>query len=173
MELPAPPIVQISDLPSPRQRFEDLGCIQPQGIALLPTNLESADKISAFRQAPEAATVAKLLTQVGLPPSNLWTKEERPGYIQNNAFEWVAPTLFISATLLAENPACVSVALGVISNYTSDFLRGIPGTKNNKVKLEIVVEPTEGGLCKRVRFEGPPDQLNNLTELVRSVLREG
>ena len=172
MDLPAPPTVQTSELANPRQRFQDLGCIQPQGIALLPTNLDSADSIGNFRQAPEAATVAKLLTQAGLPPSDLWTREERPGYIQNNAFEWIAPTLFISAALLYENPACVAVALGVISNYVTDFLPGIPGDKNNKVKLEVVAEPTEGGVCKRVRYEGPADQLNTLTEIVRSVLRE-
>lgn len=172
MDSPAPPTIRTSHLPNPRARLRDLGCIQPGGIALLPTNLESAESITDFRQAPEAATVAKLLTQAGLPPSDLWTREQRPGYIQNNAFEWIAPTLFISAALLTENPASVSVALGVIANYATDFLRGIPGGKNNKVKLEVVAEPSEHGVCKRFQYEGPPDQLNALPEVIGSVLRE-
>ena len=171
MNSSAPPTVQTSDLPNPRQRFQDLGCIQPQGIALLPANFETADNIETFLQAPEAATVAKLLTQAGLPPSDLWNSEDRPAYIQNNAFEWIAPTIFASATLLTENPDCISVALGVISDYVTEFLRGIPGDKN-RVKLEIVAEPTEGGVCKRFKYDGPAEQLHNLPEIIRSGLCE-
>lgn len=159
-----------SDLPNPRQRLQELGCIQPQGLALLPANLDTADSIGHLVQAPEAATVAKLVTQAGLPPSDLWTKEDRPPYIQHNAFEWVGPALFIPAALLAQNPACVSIAVGVIANYVTDFLRGVAGDK--KVTLDIVVEPTEAGPCKRVRYEGPPEQLTVMSEIVASVLRE-
>jgi hypothetical protein len=73
----------------------------------------------------------------------------------------------VSASLLSQNPHVISVALGVVSNYLTDWFKGIPGSK--KVRLDVVVEQTEGQTYKRIHYEGDPEGLNELARIVREV----
>lgn len=95
-------------------------------------------------------TIRTLWKQNGIAETKI-EDGEKILYIQENAFDWIAPTIFISTGLLSLNPHIISVALGVISNYPTDWFRGIPESK--KVKIYIVVE-TMSGVYKRVRYEG-------------------
>ena len=68
--------------------------------------------------------------------------QEKFPCIHENAFEWIVPTIFISSFLLSQNPHSISVVLGVISNYLTDWLKGIPS--NKEVKLDIIEETRTG-----------------------------
>lgn len=160
----------ISDYLNVGKKMADLGCLYPNGLALLPANFESATSITDFRQVSEAATVKTLFRSAGLPLDEIVEKDQKPPYIQNNAFEWVAPTLFISAALLSENQNYISVALGVISNYATDFFKGMSGKKC--IKLDIVVERTKTKTCKRISYEGDAEGLKNLPDVIREVSSE-
>jgi hypothetical protein len=153
----------ITDYISVHQRAADLGCAVPQGIALLPMNFDSATARADFLQRSEAATVRTLFRSHNLPIGELLPASERPPYIQNNGFEWLAPTLFISSSLMTENQAAVSVALNVLSGYILDFLKGMLGTK--AVKLDIVVEKRGNRSCKKISYEGDVIGLNTLLTL--------
>ncbi|QYJ91142.1 hypothetical protein [Shewanella halotolerans] len=160
----------ISEYIDVRQRINDLGCLNPTGLALLPSNFEAASDISTFRQVSESATVKTLLRTSNVPLDELFSKEQRFPYIQNNAFEWVAPTLFVSVGLLSQNSSYLSLALSVIANYATDFFKGMSG--ENEVKMDIVVERTKSKVCKKVTYKGPPEGLKDLPEVIRAASDE-
>lgn len=153
-----------------RQKINDLGCFSPAGLALLPSNFDTALNISNFLQVAESATVRTLLRTANIPLEELVNKEHRSPYIQNNSFEWVAPTLFVSVGVLSQNSSYLSVALSVIANYATDFFKGMNGT--NEVRMEIVVERSKSKVCKKITYKGPPEGLKNLPEIVKAASDE-
>jgi len=160
----------VSDYVSVSEKIAELGCRDPAGLALLPANFESASSISEFRQVSEAATVKTLFKGAGIPHGDIVRKDQRPPYVQNNAFEWVAPTLFISAAFYSQNQHYVSVALSVIANYATDFFKGM--TAKNQVKLDVVVERTKTKTCKKISYQGDVEGLKALPDLIREVADE-
>ncbi len=156
----------ITEFPSVEQRTKDLECTYPTGFALLPINFESAGTVADFRNVAEAATVKTLLRSAGLPHEDIVERAARPPYLQNNDNEWMAPTLFISGLIMSESPHLVAIALGAIANYLTDFFRGLTGEKS--VKMNIVVENPIDRSCKKVTYEGPPEGLKELPEIIRS-----
>ena len=53
----------------------------------------------------------------------------------------------MGGALLTSDPNVISVALGVLSNYLTDFFQGMSGDKT--VKLDVVIEKTADATCKR------------------------
>ncbi len=162
--------INIDEYTSVRERLEELGCPEPDGIVLLPANFDSADAIEELRQYAEAATVKTLFRSANIPHSDVFSAGHRAPYIQNNSLEWVAPTLFIPAALIIENPSLVTMALNIISEYVARLLRGASGEK--RASLEVVVEKTDEGTCRRISYNGPVDGLESVGDVVRTVANE-
>lgn len=160
----------ISDYIDVRQRIAELDCDNPTGLALLPTNFDTALTVSDFRQVSESATVRTLFRTAKIPLDEIVNKDRRPPYVQNNAFEWVAPTLFVSVGILSENATYINVALGVIANYATDFFKGMNG--DHEVRMDIVVERTKSKVCKKITYKGPPEGLKDLPEVIRAASDE-
>lgn len=152
------------------ERIKELGCMQPTGLALLPANFELASSIAEFRQVSEAATVRTLLRTSSIPLEEIVSGENKPPYIQNNAFEWVAPTLFVAGSIWSQNPSYVNVALSVIGNYVTDFFKGMGS--ENEVKMEIVVERTKSKTYKKISYKGPPEGLQELPSIIKAASDE-
>lgn len=163
--------ITVTDYNNVRDRATELGCLVPQHVAILPTNFVSAGTRGEFLHLSEAATVRSLFRSNSVPMDELLPAPERAGYIQNNSFDWIAPTLFISSCLMTENPAAVNVALNVLAAYIVDFFKGSP--KNDRqVKLEIVVEKKGDRSCKRITYEGSPAGLSDLPPIIRRLSDE-
>jgi hypothetical protein len=160
----------VSEYIDVRGKLRDLGCLDPHGFSLLPVNFESATSIAEFRQVSEAATVKTLLRLANLPQSEIVAQEQRPPYIQNNALEWIVPTLFITAGLVSEHPEMVSVALSVIANYAADFFKGLGGEKS--IKLDIVVERSSSKRSRKISYQGSPDGLKDLAAIIEAAKDE-
>lgn len=77
----------ISDYIDVSQKMGELGCARSDGISILPVNFEMAASVEEFRQLSEASTVKTLLRNNNIPFSEIKNGNEKPGYIQNNAFE--------------------------------------------------------------------------------------
>lgn len=163
-------ITEVVDHASVRDRAAALGCSIPERIALLPINFVSALSRADFQQRSEAATVRKLFRINAIPTDELLSKEERLPYIQNNAFEWIAPVLFISASIWSENATAVSVALNVLSSYLADYFKGMAGKKT--VKLEVVVERKGNYTCKKLTYEGDISGLPDLAGAIEKIANE-
>ena len=162
--------IAISDYIQVDMRAAELGCRHPTNIAILPENFESVLECAQLVQRSEAATVRTLFRTNGLMFEEFLPASVRVPFIQNNGFEWVGPTLFISSALISNDPAAISNALNVLANYVTDFFKGTSGEK--KVKLNIVVERHENHICKKITYEGSVDGLKQLSEIIKDVANE-
>jgi hypothetical protein len=149
-------------------RASELGCLIPSGIAILPENFATAATRQDLVMGSEAATIRKLFKGNSFPLDDLLPAGERAPSRHNKHFDWAA-FLFISAALMTENPHAVSVALGIISNYATEFFKGLPG---QKVKLNLVVERKKDRTCKMLSYEGDVDGLTSLSDIIRKMSDE-
>lgn len=161
----------ISDYIQVFEKLDELGCSYSEGIAILPENFETATPTTSLMQLAEASTIKTLLRNNDIPYSDIRKENEQSSYIQNNAFEWIGPTLFFPASLLLDNPEITAIALGIIANYLTDFFKGFPG--ENKVKLDVVVETTDPRTLtktyKRIRCEGNADDIAKLDDFIEKI----
>jgi hypothetical protein len=160
--------VAINDYTRVSDRSAELACQLPDGIGILPANFGSATNRRELLFTSEAATVKTLLRNGGIAVGNFLPEGERVGSIHNKHFDW-APIIFVSASLMSNNPALVSVALGIIANYATDFFRGLP---DQKVKFRVVVEKKKDRSCKEIVYEGDAAGLKELSEIIRSISDE-
>jgi hypothetical protein len=160
---------KITDYVDVSKKMADLGCRCPERMALLPINFESATSIAELLQASEAATIKKLLLAEALPIDDILDRSQRPPYVKNKWHEWVAPILFVSASLYSQNPTLVSVALNILGNYATDFFKGSHGV--HEVRLNIVVGK-KNKTYKRIAYQGPIEGLKDLPEVIREVADE-
>ncbi len=162
--------IAVSDYPSVQQRLETLGCVFPQGVTVLPINFDAVTDRSEFKELAEAPTIRKLLRGGGLPVSGVLAEGEKPQLILNRSAGWTGPALFISAGLLSSNATVVSLALGVLTNYLSDFLKG--SQRDKGVSLDVIVERKGDRVCKKISYQGPIEGLEALAHAVARIADE-
>lgn len=95
--------------------------------------------------------------------------ETQPRVRLRTAARWLVPSIFIGAGLLSGISNVVSVALNVLSNYLTDFLRGKRSAAN--VKASVLVVEDGNGTYKRVEYEGPAEGLKQLVAAIGKVQR--
>jgi hypothetical protein len=133
-------------------------------MTILPFNFKAAQTAAEFLRASEAATVRTLFRLNSIPVEELIASGDFPNYVEHNDFEWVVPTLFIPAALLSQNPELVSLALGVLANYITDFLKGRPGPKT--AKINIVIERDGDWSCKMINYSGDVSGIHEITDVI-------
>jgi hypothetical protein len=153
-----------------REKLKELNCTSPTGIALLPSNFETANSIPEFLQQSESATVRTLFRTSNITLDEITSKELQGAYIQNNSFEWIAPTIFVSASLISQSPNLISIALSVLANYVTDIFQ--TKEEDTAVKLEIVVETTKTKTYKKISYNGPVDGLKDLPDAIKAASDE-
>ena len=161
---------RVSENTNVRERLGKFGSPELTGLVLLPANFDTADSTADLRQSAQAATVKTLFRTAGIPYSDVFPAEHRAPYILNKSLEWVAPTLFVTAALISENPNLIPTCLDTISVYVAKLLRGASGEQ--KVSLDVVVEKANDGTCKRVSYSGPVDGLAGIADVVREVAND-
>ena len=159
----------ITDYINVKAQLSKLGCHEPSGLAILPSNFESANSIDELLQPMESATVKKLLILNELPYTDILERNNRPKYVTEKSIDLILPTIFISAALLSENPAAVSLALNIIANYATEFFRGMKGER--KVKIDFVTETPEG-CYKKLSIECPPESVKEVMPALKELIRE-
>ena len=162
--------VQVTDCTTVSSRAESLGFAMPEGLTVLPENFDTAASHVDFLFRSEAATLRTLFRVNGLEVGRLLPNDVRPSYLTNKNFEWTAPTLFVAASLWSENASAISIALGLVTNYLTDYFKGIGGS--HKVKLSFVVEKRGSKVCKKLSYEGDIKGLSNLAESIKALADE-
>lgn len=163
-------MLKVSDFIDVKKKAQEIGCNTPSHIALLPRNFDTSVSKEELIHESTTLTVRVLWRQNGITETPLEQPEEKFPFVAEHAFEWVGPTVFISAMLLSQNPHLVTIALNVVSNYLTEWFRGIP-RDSRKAKLRIITE-TKSGHYKKIEYEGPPDGLKDLPEVIREVHNE-
>ena len=149
-----------------REHLISIGCSEPTGFAVIPSNLESVKSPSQFLIPSDAMTIRKLLRQEDLPFDDVVPDGMKPRYYSHKSIDLLLPTLFVSAGLLSENPYLVQVALSVIGNYATDFFKGT--LRQRVVKMEVVIEKDDGS-CRKFSYEGPPENLKDASNIVKEL----
>ncbi len=157
--------VQVLEFIDVKERSLELGCNIPTELALLPINFETANSKHELVHEDSVLTIRKLWRKAGVDETKLEKKGEKIPYEQRKSLELALPTVFVSFSLLSQDPNLVSVALNIISNYATDFFKGIAGEK--KVKFDLAVEQNENGKTKRIHYEGGLEGLNIISEILQ------
>ena len=157
--------IKISNYIDVKQRALEMGCNIPTELAILPRNFDSARSRSELYHQNPVPTIRMLWRQAGLTETKIENKGERFPYVKDTGFGgWLGPIIYVSASLLKGNPDIISKALEVIAAYVGAWYRVIP--REQKVKLDIVVELANGQGYRRLEYEG---DVAGLTQLASSV----
>jgi hypothetical protein len=160
--------IRISDFVDVAERARALGCQVPTGLSILPGNFETAVTRSELLHESETPTVRTLWRKEGLIETPIEVEGERiPQVSEKSAHEWLGPIIFVSGALLAQNPVVIDVALGVISNYLTDWFKGV-ARENRRAILDVVVE-VGNEKYKKLHFEGPVEGMKYLARIAREV----
>ena len=116
--------------------------------------------------------IGRLFKINDVPCSEIRRENEKPSYMGYRSAEWVLPTLFFSALLLSENPAIVSISLGVIANFLTDRIKQIGGQQTGKLDIIIEIKKNKSKTYKKISYEGPIDGLSKLADIVEEVLNK-
>src|SRR5215203_3346972 len=135
--------VEVEPFINVRGHAAALGCPPPGELALLPGNFETAGSRADLVHDASALTIRAAWSSEGVDESRLEPSGERWPAAQEDAAEWIGPTIFVAASIFSGNPGVVDVALGVVSNYLTDFFRGTPHDQR-QARLSIVVESDSG-----------------------------
>jgi hypothetical protein len=163
--------IEVSEYVDVKKRALELGCNIPTELALLPRNFEVVKSRDELIHEGSVPTIRVLWRQAGISETKIEKEGDRYSCVQEKAFrEWIGPIIFVGISLLSQNPHAISVALGVISNYLTDWFKGIPDNRKI-VRQDLVVETIEakGMIYKRIRYEGDIEGLQQLPEIIREV----
>lgn len=154
-----------------RESVSLFGFTVPDGLVLLPKNLDTATSREELVYESSSATVRKILVQGGLQVESLESTNGetlRQGF--EKSFNWLVPTIFVGADLMTQNPAAVTIALNMISAYLTELFRGFPGGRN--VKLTVIVERDGRKLSKRIEYTGTADGLKDLPLVIERAAKD-
>jgi hypothetical protein len=156
--------LEVGDYINIREKAAELGCAIPEGVVLLPFSFERAKDRKDLVYADSADTVKKLLTQAGVPALKIDRDGEHYSRAVYHSLEWIGPLILITAAAYTQDPNVISVTLNVLSNYLTDWFRGVP-KENRKATLTFVKEMKDGAY-KRLDYSGPPENLKDVKDIL-------
>ena len=170
------PGIEISDYIDVSSKLEELGCSQPQGIGILPERFDTCTSTDEFAQLSRTRAIVRQFEENHIPVSVIKKEGQNLPRIHMASAEWftgVGPTLFVSAALLAANPHIISLALSVLANFFTDFLRDAGEKGNIDFKMVVGKEEKDGSkTCKKIRLKGPPEALTTMSETLKQIWDE-
>jgi hypothetical protein len=148
---------------------ENLQPDEDQRIILLPQNYELTNKKEDLFFNEEIKTVSKMFSLNSLDNYIIkFNGDEIDNYIAQKSGEIILPSIFISSLILTENPQLVSVALGVISNYATTLLKGIP-KRNQNVKFKIINKNSKTKEFTKIEYNGNVEGISELAKVVKGI----
>ncbi len=147
------------------KKMEDLQLSFPTGIAFFPENFEIANESSEFIFPEPIAQIGKVFKSkdiiVEVLGNNLGSLRSR------KSADIYLPALYFGASLMIENPTVVSVALNVLSNYITDFLKGTFGQK--QISIEIYVKKNHKTKIQKISYKGNAEGIRSLGEVIKKL----
>lgn len=159
--------IQTAEYIDVQQRAVELGCNVPTKLAFLPINFEEAKINDDLVFEDSVLTLRKLWRKAGIAETRIEKEGKQISYEQKKSLDAILPTVFISFSLLSQNPTLVTLALSIISNYVTDFFKGMIGKR--KIMIDIVVEQDEEKKSKRIRYEGNAEGLTTLAQIIKEL----
>jgi hypothetical protein len=82
--------------------------------------------------------------------------------ISHHVLQWIGPVILFSAAAISQNPEIVSITLDIISNYLTDWFRGVP--KQERTARLRMVQKTKEGIYKIFDYDGPAENLGPIKD---------
>jgi hypothetical protein len=164
-------MIKVSNFLDVKKKAQELGCNIPTSIAILPRNFDSVKSKDELIHEDTAPTVRVLWRQNNIVETPLEYPGEKFPQAAEEALEWTGPIIFIPTLLISQNPYLITIAINVISNYLTDWFKGILPLER-KVKLRVVIETSQGNY-KEIEYEGTEDGLRNLPKIIKEVHTDG
>lgn len=166
--------IEITDYIDVEAKAREVGLNLPSGLALVPENFLDATSRGDLLQHDHTPTIRSLWRQNGIVETEFEREDDHLGQKAERGFEeWVAPTIFIAASLWSQNSVAVTMAINVISNYLTSILQGMPF---KSVRLKVVMEVAEtakDGTTQRcyreVNYSGDASGLDKLPAILHEV----
>lgn len=157
--------ISVSQFPSIAERVDSLGLKPPDGISVLPRNFASASDVEELVHEADASTICKVLEESGIDATLLSHRGRKlPSRVERD-FSWVAPTIFVSSHIIAENPELVRILVQALAEYIVAHVSY--KLQDNTVSVSFVIggnnEP-----YRKIKYEGPANKLGSVVdELLR------
>jgi hypothetical protein len=159
-------VIKVGDYLDLTKKLKEFDFVYPKSLAILPTNLDSAESKKDLVNSDSTSTVRILWRKAGVVETPIEDRNTIPE-LHQESFEWVGPTIIFAATLIAGNPELVELAIAVISDYLTEWLRGIV-KEERKAKLRIVAQ-TKTGSYRDIHYDGDVEGLKELPKVIRSL----
>src|SRR5712692_8839024 len=101
--------LKIDTLPNLSERLLLLGLQQPEGIAILPRNITTVQSKEELLHENSTPTIRALWRQAGVTEDRLEGRATPFPTLAEKDASLVLPMIFISAAVLSQNPAAVSL----------------------------------------------------------------
>ena len=151
------------------ERAAALGLNRPVGLCILPRGFFGSGALAGLVYDDNTQDLRVLLRRAGLPPDPIEPAGVRIPYQAEYDASLVLPTLFLGAAFWSANPHLVSVALNVLSNYVTDWMKGVSGAA--RVHLSIVVERTDTTKTTRINYDGSPEGFKTVEKAVKDAMK--
>jgi hypothetical protein len=159
--------VIVTEIYNVNKKLAELECNIPTRLAFLPFNLENVENKEELVHENSVKALRTLFRNNNIEETPIEKVGDKFYYRQQNAFEWLVPTIFVSYSVLSENPNLLSLGLSVIANYATDIFKGIVGDKS--VKLNIIVEDEKKQKHTKIEYQGSPEGMKEITNILKSI----
>lgn len=143
--------------------------LESDNILILPNNVNDLNADILIYPSTTSSLIKEFKTK-GLVASILGNSEKQTAYQDNRSIDWFAPTLFVTSTLLSQNPELINIALNVISNYLTDIFKGIK--KDPTAKLTLVHRDDIKMRYTKINYDGPVSGLTEVKDIIKKLGNE-
>jgi len=152
--------IQLTEYINVAKRAEALGFNKPTGLAILPSNFDTATSPGELIHEGTTPTIRSLLRQSGVVETRLEKEDTKLPQSAKKSAEWVSPIIFISQAML--NDAVLPLTINIISSYLYDLFKGRLGKA--QVVIRFASERTENTKKREKKksllmtFKGTPQE---------------
>jgi len=140
-----------------------------KSLIILPVKPEhEMDQSKYVVYASTVTSVMKLLKANDIPIRLAVEGGREVAYQENRSFDWFAPTILITASLLSQNPQLVSIAINLISSYIYEIFKGKSADPSTRCTFAYIGK----GKKKKVHYEGPVSGLSKIPDIIKEIDRE-
>lgn len=147
------------------EKLKELEIDIPESLTFIPENILEVSNKSDFIFTDSTIEFKKMFRLNEVQSKEL--SADTLKYVTRKSIDLYGPAIFISLSMLSDNPHLIAIAINVASEYCKDFFKGALGKK--KVKFDIYVETHKKKTIKKIAYEGDSEGIKELTEVIKSL----
>ncbi len=147
-----------------KNRLTELNLILPSNLAFFPENFEEAEGKEKFIFTESLADLNKIFKQKNINLEVFGQNTEL--YRTRKNADIYLPAIFLSLSIITENPSILTVSLNLLSSYVFERIKGSIGRKT--VQIEFYIETKEKGKLKKLSYKGDAEGIEKLEKVIKT-----